>query len=235
MIYQKPQIFMLHFAGGSSHSFVFLTDKISKNFEVHTLELPGRGKRFRETLITNSQDAIDDYVQQIRAKRNGKPFIVYGHSMGASLGLFVTKKLENLTEYPQALITTGNPGLGVKDEEEEKKGKRYLMNDDELKKELRRLGGVPEEVLENEELYDFFSPLIRADFQVIEEGFATEDIVIKAPINTFMGSEEKCSDRLDNWKRFTASYCNHEVWEGNHFFIYDHPEALVRILEKSFN
>ncbi len=226
---------MLHFAGGSSHSFVFLTSKISQKFEVHTLELPGRGKRFKEQLLTNSQEAIDDYVQQIRAKRNGKPFIIYGHSMGAALGLFVAKKLEDFTDYPEALITTGNPGLGVKDEEEEKRGKRHLMNDEDLKKELRRLGGVPEEVLGNEELYDFFSPIIRADFQVAEEGYATENIVIKAPIKTIMGTEEKCSDRLDNWKRFTASYCNCELWEGNHFFINDHPEALVRILEKSFD
>ncbi|MEM6687561.1 MAG: alpha/beta fold hydrolase [Bacteroidota bacterium] len=225
---------MLHFAGGSTHSFVFLKDKISKIFEVHTLELPGRGKRFTEQLLTNSEDAIDDYVQQIQSKRNDQPFIVYGHSMGAVLGLFVTKKLENLSQYPQTLITTGSPGLGVKDEEEEGK-KRHLMNDEELKKELRKLGGVSEEVLESEELYTFFSPLIRADFQVIEEGLPSENVVIKTPIKTVMGSEEKCSDRLDNWKRFTASYCNHEVWEGNHFFIYDHPEALVRILETSFN
>jgi surfactin synthase thioesterase subunit len=232
--FQKPQIFMLHFAGGSSHSFVFLAEKISQTFEVHTLELPGRGKRFKEQLITNSSGAIDDYVRQIRAKRNGKPFIVYGHSMGASLGLFVTKQLENFADFPEVFIATGNPGLGVKDEEEEKRGKRYLMNDEDLKKELRKLGGVPEEVLENSELYDFFSPLIRADFEVVEKGFSTENVVIRTPIKAFMGSEEKYSDRLDNWKRFTANFCNYEVWEGNHFFIHNHPKVLVEILEGSF-
>ncbi|WP_298511882.1 alpha/beta fold hydrolase [uncultured Kordia sp.] len=235
MIYQKPQIFMLHFAGGNSYSFVFLKEKISQTFEVHTLELPGRGKRFKEQLLTNSQEAIDDYVQQIRAKRNGKPFIIYGHSMGATLGLFVAKKLEKIIDMPEALVLTGSVGIGVKDEEEEKRGKRYLMNEEDFKQELRELGGVPEEVLENEELFSFFSPQMRADFKVIEEGLPTENFAIQAPIYAIMGTEEKCSDRLDNWKRFTASYCNCELWEGNHFFINDHSEALVRILEKSFD
>ncbi|AXG70737.1 surfactin synthase thioesterase subunit [Kordia sp. SMS9] len=226
---------MLHFAGGNSYSFVFLKEKISNAFEVHALELPGRGKRFKEELIKNSEVAIDDYVQQIRSKRNNKPFIIYGHSMGATLGLFVAKKLERLLDIPSALVVTGNPGLGVKDEETAHKGKRYLMGETDFKEELRELGGVSDEILENEELYSFFSPQIRADFEVIEKGLPSENIVIQSPVYAFMGAEEKCSDRIENWKRFTANHCNCDVWEGNHFFINDHPEALVRILEKSFD
>ena len=231
MIYQKPQLFILHFAGGSSHSFRFLKDKISTAYEVHALELPGRGKRFKQELIKNNTEAIEDYVSQIQAKRNRKPFVIYGHSMGAVLGLFVAKRLENTIDFPEALITTGNPGLGVRNEDDDKKGKRYLLNDEDFKQELRELGGVTEEALENKELFNFFSPLIRADFEVVEQGFKNKNIVIKTPIHAVMGSEEKCSNRLVNWEKFTSSYCNYEVWEGNHFFIYDHVEKLVKIIE----
>lgn len=232
MIYQKPQIFILHFAGGSAYSFRFLKEKISNSYEVHSLELPGRGKRFKQDLIKDNTEAVEDYLKQIQSKRNNKPFVIYGHSMGSILGLLVTKKLESNADFPEALITSGNAGLGIRDDEDEKKGKRYLMSEEDFKKELRILGGVPEEVLENEELYQFFSPVIRADFQVIEQEFESENIVIKTPIYALMGTEEKNSDRLKNWIKFTSSYCNYDIWEGNHFFIYNHPEALVKIIEE---
>ena len=41
--------------------------------------------------------------------------------------------------------------------------------DSEFKEELRSLGGVPEEILEDEDLYNYFSPIMRADFEILEK------------------------------------------------------------------
>ena len=64
----KTQLFLLHFAGGSCYSFDFLNDTLSKKFECHALELPGRGKRNQEKLLLHKEEAIQDYCDQIRVR-----------------------------------------------------------------------------------------------------------------------------------------------------------------------
>ena len=169
MIYSqnKIQLFLLHFAGGSCYSFDFLRSYIHKDIDFIPLEIPGRGKRFKENVLKDKKGAVQDYVNQIKSLRNDQPYLIYGHSMGATLGLSVVNEMQKKGDFPLQLIVSGNPGPGIK--ELEVKQQRYLMNDSDFKKELRKLGGVPEEVLESEELYEFFGPIMRADFEVLEK------------------------------------------------------------------
>jgi external thioesterase TEII len=47
---EKPQLFLLHFAGGSCYSFQFMLPYL-KDFNVLPIELPGRGRRIKESLF----------------------------------------------------------------------------------------------------------------------------------------------------------------------------------------
>ncbi|MCV9927833.1 alpha/beta fold hydrolase [Flavobacterium sp. LS1R49] len=229
----KNQLFLLHFAGGSSFSFDFLKKKLDYSIISIALELPGRGKRMDENLIRSKEKAIDDYCNQIVKLRSGSPFVIYGHSMGATLGLSVVSKLEKLGHFPEQLIVSGNAGPGVK---KKKDFMRYLLSDAEFKDELRELGGIPEEVLKNDELYDFFAPIIRADFECLEKDYFSEKgIVINTPIYAMMGTEEETCHEIENWEKFTDSDFQYRVLDGNHFFIYRHPEELAAVLKKSFS
>ena len=232
---QNIQLFLLPFAGGNCYSFDFFKQKISAiNIDYHVLELTGRGQRFGEALITNRKEAVADYLSQIRKKRNGQPYIIYGHSMGASLGLLLTKEMENRFDPPLWFIATGNPGPGITVPDETLKNpnqKKYLLDEEDFKKMLKNLGGIPEEILTNQELYDFFSPILRADFQVLEEKEDKDDYAcINTPIYAIMGSEESKSAQINNWKNFTRSEVKVQIMHGNHFFIYDHPDALADII-----
>lgn len=229
----KTQLFLLHFAGGSSYSYDFLSEYLKDHFDFHALELPGRGKRHREKLLKNKEECIQDYLSQIRKLRNGAPFILYGHSMGATLGLSVAKKLEVEGDFPDYLVVSGNSGPDKiePDERYSTAPKRYLMSDKDFKQELIELGGVTMEVLGNEELYNFFSPIMRADFEVLEKDCATtKNLKINAPIYALMGSMEKTSREIENWKNFTCSDFQNEILKGNHFFIQQHAETLADIM-----
>ena len=232
----KPQIFLLHFAGGSCYSFEFLRKYLNKNFDFIALELPGRGRRYDENILFNKFQCIEDYTDQIKKLRNNSPYVIYGHSMGATLGLGVVKKMEDYNDPPLHLIVTGNAGPNIK--ELDKEGKplvRHLMDDHKFKEELRRLGGVPEDILENEDLYNFFSPIIRADFEVLEKkDFYKVNYVIKTPIYAIMGTKEKRNQYIKNWNNYTANQFQFQILEGDHFFINNHPELLVKVLEECF-
>jgi len=233
------QLFLLHFAGGNRYSYDFIVNHIkSKKFSIvcHPLELPGRGRRYNEELLTDKQYAINDYVNQIVQLRDNSPYVIFGHSMGATLGLSVVKRMEEKNDAPLQFIATGNPGPGINEEDTASSPtKKHLLNDEEFKATLRKLGGIPEEILENEELFGFFSEVLRADFQILEEGnHIDEAIVINTPIFAIMGSEEKSLPHLRNWEKFTNSSLKTKQLEGNHFFIHEHTETLVEIILNSY-
>lgn len=233
---RKVQLFMLHFAGGSRYSFDFLKEYLQNEVEFIPLELPGRGKRFGETLIKDKEVAIHDYFKQIKMLRNSQPYIIYGHSMGATLGVSVANLMQKGQDAPEALIVSGNSGPGTLPIDNEgntiPKKTRYLMNAIDFKNELIELGGAPEEVLNNEEIYDFFDPILRADFEVLEKETAYNEkgITLNVPIYALMGTEEKTSNQIINWQRFTTEKVQCSILKGNHFFIHEHVGKLSEII-----
>jgi external thioesterase TEII len=227
----KFQLFMLHFAGGNTYSFQFLKPYLPVNFEVHSLELPGRGKRIKEKFLTTELEAVEDLFLQINSLRNNLPYLVYGHSMGAILGLKVVKRLEEQGDPPKRLVVSGNPGPGIGE-----KKYRSKFPDEEFKKELQVLGGVPDEVLNNDELFNFFSPIMRSDFSLFEDSHEVEtNFRIKTPLIAVMGNEEEYADKIGNWNNFTSNEFKFHLFRGNHFFIHDHPFDLVKVISNSYD
>lgn len=228
----NQQLFMLHFAGGNVFSFQFLKPYLPNNFDFHPIELPGRGKRITEELLLTQSEAVDDLVSQITSLRNNQPYLIFGHSMGASLGLRVTKKLEESGDPPKRLIVAGNAGPGIKDDDK----CRSTMTDEELKEELKTLGGVSDEVMDNHELFNFFAPIMRSDFGLLENGEKlAPGFKINSPIFAVMGDQEETSGKIENWKKFTSNEFKFYLLQGNHFFIHDHPSSLIRIINNSYD
>lgn len=225
----KPQLFLLHFAGGNKYSFNFLKEWLEPTFEVISLELPGRGNRVKERLLKEKSEAVQDYLKQIQSARKQVPYLIYGHSMGASLGFEVTSILEESQDPPEALILTGNPGPEVGECKN-----RHKMSDDEFKNELNTLGGVLKEFIENEELYTYFSTILRADFKLLEKTHNQEfkGVLKKVPIIAIMGTNEEHADKIDNWKRYTNNNAITQLLEGNHFFIHKHSKRLAETIIK---
>lgn len=227
---KKVQLFLLHFAGGNIYSFNAITSRL-KGQEVIPLELPGHGRRIQERLLQDFDLAATDLFNQILTKLNDAPFIIYGHSMGAYLGLRVSNMLERVGRPAAYLIVSGNAGPGM---EPKRSSKRYLLRKEAFIEELRALGGVPEEVFQDPELFDFFEPILRADFQIAEMNTLADEPPVAAPLYALMGSEEENVDRLVNWGRFTRSDFGFEILEGNHFFIHRHSSRMAEILKRCY-
>ncbi|HVI48829.1 MAG TPA: alpha/beta fold hydrolase [Chitinophaga sp.] len=221
---KKPQLFTLHFAGGNCYSFQFLTSKLPA-LEVISLELPGRGNRMMEDLIHGFEQAADDLFKKITARLNGEPFLIYGHSMGAVLGIKVAHLLEQSGRKPAALILSGNAGPGVK-----KYDNTYLQPTPEFKKVLKDLGGIPDEVLDNEDLFSFFEPVLRADFEIVEKAGKHAFSPVSIPLYAVMGTAEECVDKIDTWQQYTTSRFRKELLEGGHFFIHQHAPRMAAII-----
>ncbi|GGE66412.1 thioesterase [Pedobacter psychrotolerans] len=198
------------------------------DFNVKAIELPGRGRRSGEKLLFDFDLAATDLYNQILENLNSQDFIIFGHSMGAKLSLRIVKMLENANKYPLGLYVSGNAGPDIGTDV-----KRYLLNKDEFIQELKKIGGVSVEFLENEELFSFFEPILRADFELSEKTSAARFQTIKTPIYAIMGSQEPYADRIENWKNFTSSEFLYKIMEGDHFFIQNHANAIINFIRSN--
>lgn len=224
----KPQIFFLHFAGGNRYSFKFIVPFLD-GFDVHCLELPGRGMRMGEELITDFDKAVNDYVGQI-IKLSGTNFAIFGHSMGAVLMLKLVDQIEKAGMMPFYVFTSGNPGpLTI-----ERKGRHHLSKMD-FKEELIKYGGMPQGVVDDVELYDFFEPVLRADFEVVDGCYNLEQPVIFSPIIAMMGKEEQGVEKIGTWQSYTRGRFAYRNFSGGHFFIYDNAKAIAELIKECYN
>jgi external thioesterase TEII len=226
---KKAQLFLLHFAGGNSYSFQFMLPFL-ESFDVVPLELPGRGRRVKETLLTDFDLAVTDYYQQVQARMTGEPFIIYGHSMGAALALRLANRLIRNKKSPVSIVVSGNAGPGVRHTND-----MYLLEQQEFIAELRKLGGLPDELIDSEELLHFFMPILRADFQVCEINNLGDDDKIDVPIYAIMGDKEEEAKKIANWARFTSSHFYHEILPGGHFFIHHHPQKIAYAIRHMYD
>lgn len=226
---KKPQLFLLHFAGGNSYSYQFMISHLQK-FEVISLELPGRGRRIKEDLIKNFDDAASDFFDQIKSKLTSLDFIIYGHSMGASVSLRLCNMLREINRRPVCIIVSGNPGPGIKENK-----RRYQMQRANFIEELVKLGGVPKEVIADKDLFDFFEPILRADFEIAEENNLEQEQPVNVPVLAVMGRMEEHVEHIENWKKYAQTHFNFTVLEGDHFFIHKNASKMASLISDFYD
>lgn len=151
--------------------------------------------------------------------------------MGAYLSLRITNMLEKAGKYASGIIVSGNAGPGIWNPE---KKIRYLLDKSDFIKELQLLGGVPGELIENEELFSFFEPVLRADFEIAERNGLEVEPAVNAQLFAIMGSQEDNVAAIGNWSRFTKGRFKSEVLEGDHFFIHRHPNRIAEIIRSCY-
>src|SRR4028119_2413150 len=105
---KKVKIFALPFGGGSKYSYRALEKLVPGNFEWETIELPGRGTRTPEPLLTDLHAMAEDVFAQMRSRIGNTGYLLYGHSMGTRLAYELSKRIHysGLTR-PVCLFLTG--------------------------------------------------------------------------------------------------------------------------------
>lgn len=224
----KKSFISIHFAGGNKFSFNEFNKYLKNDFDIYHLELAGRGSRIGEDLLTDLSSIRDDLFKQIENKLNN-PYILYGHSMGGLLAYLLTLLIEEKKLLlPSQLIISGrsNPQMKPKDI-------RHDLPREQFKNILKELNGTPIQVLENEELFEFFEPILRADFQAIERFHFDENRKVSANLMVLFGDEEKnfTLDDAKKWEQFTTKAFSLHQFSGNHFFIFKEIEKICELIK----
>lgn len=237
-VIKKTKIIALPYAGGSKYCYRDFEASIPNDFEWVTFELPGRGNRINEDFLINIEDIVNDLFSKILPFIKSSEYIIYGHSLGTLLGYELVKKIiaSNLS-MPLFLFFTGRGAPNVVEKE-----KLADLDKESFWKKIKEIGGLPSGIIEDNELKSFFGPIIRSDFRIVENyKFIDLDAPLSIPIYIGIGNKELLGEETEKvkwnhileWQNITKHPIDVKFYDGNHFFILNHTQALVKEIVKT--
>jgi surfactin synthase thioesterase subunit len=225
-MYSQINLICLPFAGGSSYSYSSLEINMPSYINMVPVDLPGRGKRMHEPLVKNAASVVEELYRQI-CPLIEKPYAIFGHSMGSLLGYLLTRRIiEEKQPAPCHLFFSGRagPSWPVNDI-------YYTLPRKDFFSELKKLGGCPEEILQDGELQELFEPVLRADFELVETYTYKSGDPFLIPIDVFYGAQEDLTDpELDCWKNESYLPVTYTSFQGDHFFLLTQPKAVANAI-----
>lgn len=223
-------LFCLPYAGGSKSAYHRYVQQAPDGLNVILPELPGRGIRYSEPLLTDLNAMVDDIMKQIRADLY-LPYALYGHSMGTLLCYLLAKKImkEGLN-MPLHLFLTGGGAPSTK----ENRRILHSMSQADLVEKLKEMGGMPDIVLNDHKLLDLFLPIIRADFKATESFVYGGPAGLNIPITAITGDQENISDeRVAAWQLETSARLDIKKLPGDHFFIFNYGAEILEMIARA--
>lgn len=200
--------------------------------EVHIVQLPGRDSRLREAPVTQLPELVAEIAEEMLAYLD-KPFVFFGHSMGAILSFEVARRLRRERGIePLQLFVSGRPAPQV--------GRRdpctYDLPEPEFVEELLKLNGTPKEVLEDVELRQLVLPILRADFAVCQTYDYQAEPPLNCPISAYGGLQDSVSNEdLKQWREQTTAHFKMSMFPGDHFFLNTDQPSLLRLIAKELH
>ena len=222
----KLKLFCLPFAGGSSVAYRDWGRLLPDGIEAIAVEIPGRGQRLMEPLITSLPELVEQIGAHIRDELD-RPYAFFGHSMGATLAYELSHHLATrFNTQPVFLFLSGRSAPHLCDREEP----IHQLPDEDFREKIRSFEGTPPEIMQHKELMELLMPIIRADFKMVETYVHESRPPLDIPMSLFGGLEDESTPRahLDAWQGYTTSSFSVRMFPGGHFFL---QKQTGRILE----
>lgn len=220
---RRTGLYCLPYAGAAMNAYDSWAPLLAGAADVWVAELPGRGTRFAEPPADDLPTLVAVLAAEIVAARPPR-FVVFGHSMGATLAFELTRALEVAGCPPAALVVSGQAPPHLRSAEQ-----LHRLDDAALTRAMHRLGGTPPGVLEVDELWALMLSVIRADLALVEGHRHAPGAMVSCPLVAYGSTEDGEADgpAVAGWAGYTTAAFASRVFPGGHFYFQAHPEALA--------
>lgn len=210
------KIIVFTHAGGNKYSYNKFYEN-SDHFIV--IEYNGRGTRTNKPFVDNIDLLVVELYERILSQNLLLgDYIIFGHSLGALVSYLLCQKIRDKGgNNPKRLILSGKKHF--------RKQNRKMIStlpDSKFWSEVIALGGIPDEMMNHPELIDYYLPILRNDFKLVESFQYKEHAKLTFPIDIFFGSEEASDEDMEGWLDESTEKVTITKLEGNHFFIFNH-------------
>jgi len=225
----KFRLFCLPYAGSGAAIFRTWPTMLPPEIELGFILLPGREGRFQEAPIRECNALVQPLAEALLPELN-KPFVIFGHSMGAVVGFELARLLrQRYGLTPRHLFMSARNAPQLRDLRPHLHG---LPVSEFLMQMRQRYDGIPEAIWENKELLDLFLPTLRADLTLIEQYCYTPAPPLACPVTVFGSPHDPNTtpEALAAWREQTQGEFQLHLIEGSHFFLNEQPQLLLQYM-----
>jgi surfactin synthase thioesterase subunit len=223
------RLVLLPHAGGSASFFFPFSRDLSAAADVLSIQYPGRQDRLAEPCIDNVAELADALGEGLLPWLD-RPFVLFGHSLGATVAFEVARRLERDADLvPLSLIVSGRRApADVRDTGV------HQRDDDGLLAELGEMSGTDSTVLADPELLRMVLPALRSDYRAAETYVYRPGPPLRCPILALVGKSDPrvTVDEADRWRRYTTAGFDLEVFPGGHFYLADERPGVVAAITR---
>lgn len=192
---------------------------------LHAVQLPGREDRWDERPYQAVDMAADQLVTQVLAGTAGRPYVLFGHSMGGLLGYALALRSQALGRPAAHVVVSG---CQPSDQPTPRRRMGHLK-EEEFVAELAEHGGLPREIASTPGILELFLPTLRADVRMAEAYTPPATPRLTCPLTAF-GSDTDIRvpwAGVEEWRRYTAAKFAAVAFPGSHMFVTDARRVVV--------
>jgi surfactin synthase thioesterase subunit/glycosyltransferase involved in cell wall biosynthesis len=226
---QGLRLFCFPHAGGGAVAYAALACVGARAPWICPVRLPGRETRLAEAPFERMAPLIGALASAIEPYIAGG-FAFFGHSMGAAVAFELARELRRRKlPLPKMLIASGARAPQFR--------RDYVPppapSDEEFLRELRRLEGMPAELLNDSAAMRAILPALRADAALYRNYIYLEDPPLDVPIRAYGGASDPRlrPEHLEGWAEQTTASFAVRMFPGGHFYLND-AVAVAAALEE---
>ena len=192
------------------------------------VRLPGRESRTAEapfrrmaSLVSALAGAIEPYLSQ--------PFAFFGHSMGAAVAFELARELRRRAKpLPAILIASAARAPQYRRDHVPP----VPPSREEFLDQLRRLQGMPAEILDHPAMLRAILPALEGDAELYRNYVYEDEAPFAFPIRAYGGAQDANirAEHLEGWRAQTTGSFAVRLFPGGHFYLNSERDALLAAL-----
>ncbi|OBI45071.1 non-ribosomal peptide synthetase [Mycobacterium sp. E796] len=214
-------------AGGAAAAYRSLAKALSSNdVDAFVVQYPQRADR-RNHPAAESIDALALELFEAGDWSSAAPLSLFGHCMGAVVA-FEFARVAERNGVPVRVLWAS---AGQAPSTVEAYGP-LPTSDSGVLADMIDLGGTDPELLDDEEFIELLVRAVQADYRALNAYSCRPDVRIAADIHAVGGDRDHRISRetLARWETHTSGRFTVSEFEGGHFYLHDHLDAVARMV-----
>ncbi|HZM74977.1 MAG TPA: alpha/beta fold hydrolase [Candidatus Limnocylindrales bacterium] len=215
----------LSFCGGGTTSFRPWAGALAEDVDLALVCYPGRERRIAEPAMSTWTGLMDDVLALVRSLAH-RPYVLFGHSMGAWVAFEVAAAAErDGWPAPRALIVSASspPSRAA---QERLAPPTLGASDEQVLDWMRRVGQLSELIIADPGLRALTLELFRADRRASDSYEFTPGRMVRAPLQVLSGVDDPQVTDEGGWRALAAGDYRFDKLPGGHFYT---PEIWAQL------
>ena len=215
-------------AGGGANAFSAVAAALPEDIGLVAVQYPGRQDRRAEPCAEDVAELSEGAAGELVAY-TGRRLFLLGHSMGALVAFETARLLAKRDVVARLFVSAARPPSHDWQEPD-----LDGLTDSEIVTGVRRLGGVPEPLLDDPETVGELVRVLRGDHRALRRYRAPADAVLPIPVTVLLaeGDPKNSASQVRDWARHSTAGCGLERLPGGHFSLTDAASPAVSLLTR---